>query len=181
MNNADLHQMPATLKGYSIRPLRPVDALDLEWEGEYTHFRRVYARAFERAAAGRAVLWGLEDAGGELVGQLFVLLHNEKDPQMADGSLAAFIHSFRIRPQHRNRGLGTQLLRLAEADLLERGFRFVSLNVAQDNPAAMRLYLRLGYRTLHVISGEWSYLDHEGALRQLYEPGWRMGKELSRG
>lgn len=178
MSSADLHQLPAALEGYTIRPLRSEDALALEWEGEFTHFRRVYARAFERARAGRAVLWGLEEARGELVGQLFVLLHNEKDPEMADGRLAAFIHSFRIRPQHRNRGLGSRLLSFAEADLLGRGYSFVSLNVAQDNPSAMRLYQRLGYEKMHAITGYWSFQDHEGVLRQLHEPGWRMGKEL---
>jgi ribosomal protein S18 acetylase RimI-like enzyme len=178
MSNIDLSPVPAELDGYSIRPLQRADALALEWEGEYAHFRRIYARAFQRAEVGHAVLWGLDDRQGNLVGQVFVLLHSETDIEVADGAERAFIHSFRIRPAHRNQGLGMRLMRFAEADLLARRFRWVSLNVASDNPAAMRLYQRLGYRQQHAISGYWSYIDHQGVQRQLHEPGWRMGKDL---
>lgn len=178
MSNIDLSATPAELDGYTIRPLQPADAIALEWEGEYTQFRRIYARAFRRAEKGEAALWGLDDQQGNLVGQVFVLLYNETDLEVADGAERAFVHSFRIRPAHRDRGLGTRLMRFAEADLITRRFRRVSLNVASDNPAAMRLYQRLGYRQLHTISGYWSYIDHQGVQRQLHEPGWRMGKDL---
>lgn len=172
---------PELTPGYRVRALLPEDARALEWEGEYIHFRRVYALAFERAAAGRAALWGLETADGELVGQVFVLLAAETDPELADGQARAFIHSFRIRPEHRNLGLGTGLLTYAEHDLEQRGFHWVTLNVAEDNPAAMRLYRRLGYWPLQRISGHWNFVDHEGRPRQMHEPGWRMGKEIGSG
>lgn len=177
MSNASpsLLALPA---GYSIRPLQPPDAPALEWEGEFAHFRRVYAVAFERARAGNAALWGVTDADEKLVGQLFVLLNSENDPQTADGRQRAFIHSFRVRPEHRNRGLGSRLLQYAEADLRERGFAWVALNVAEDNPAALRLYQRHGYSELHRVSGYWSFIDHEGQERHLHEPGWRVGKAL---
>jgi ribosomal protein S18 acetylase RimI-like enzyme len=163
---------------FSIRALEARDLPGLEWEGEYTHFRRVYARAYERAQAGNAALWLLEDEDARLVGQVFVLLRNEYDPQLADGVQLAFIHSFRVRPECRNAGLGTQLMHHAEADLRRRGFRQVALNVARDNEGALRLYQRLGYRTLHPISGYWSFIDHLGQERQLHEPGWRLAKDL---
>lgn len=169
---------PELAPGYRVRSLLPVDARALEWEGEYVHFRRVYALAFERAAAGRAVLWGLESEDGKLVGQVFVLLAAETDPEIADGYGRAFIHSFRVRPEHRNLGLGTSLLAHAEQDLAQRGFHWVTLNVAEDNPAALRLYRRLGYQPLQRISGYWSFVDHKGQPRQMHEPGWRLGKEI---
>ncbi|MBX3002702.1 MAG: GNAT family N-acetyltransferase [Anaerolineales bacterium] len=180
MNNTEAHA-PALPAGYRIRALGPQDALALEWEGEYSHYRRLYALALSRAAAGQAQLWGAVDAHDALVGQVFVLLYAENDLVSADGHSCAFIHSFRVRPQHRNGGLGTGLMQHAEADLRQRGFGFVTLNVADDNPAAMRLYRRLGYQPLQPISGYWSFVDHEGVQRYRHEPGWRMGKQLVSG
>lgn len=178
MSNAEAQQI-ALPAGYSIRPLLPADAPALEWDGEFSHFRRVYAVAFQRAEAGNASLWGVEAAGGQLVGQLFVLLNSENDPQTADGRQRSFIHSFRIQPQHRNRGLGSGLLRQAEADLRARGFTWVALNVAEDNPGAIRLYQRHGYSEQHRVTGYWSFVDHEGRERHIHEPGWRMGKKIA--
>lgn len=175
MSTPEAVQLPL---GYRVRVLKPDDAHALEWGGEYIHFRHLYAQAFERAAAGHSILWGIEDAQNQLVGQVFVLLVAEHDPLSADGSRRAFIHSFRVRPEHRNLGLGSCLLTHAEQDLLARGFRWVTLNVAEDNPGAMRLYERLGYRPLQRVSGHWSFIDHEGRQRHMHEPGWRMGKEL---
>lgn len=162
----------------SIRALREADLPALEWEGEFAHFRRVYARAFERQLAGHAALWVAENETRRIVGQVFVLLNNQYDPQLADGRSRAFIHSFRVRPECRKLGLGTRLMHHAEADLRTRGFTWVALNVARENNGALRLYERLGYRQLHAISGYWSFIDHLGQERQLHEPGWRLGKDL---
>ena len=165
-----------------VRHLRRGDLSALEWEGEYTHFRRVYAFAYERARRGRAVLWVAEaDEGqgsGQLLGQLFVLLHSEANEELADGRNSAFIHSFRVRPERRGRGLGSQLLYIAEQDLMERGFRRVYLNVARENWRAVKLYERKGYQRIGKDPGIWSYVDHRGRQRHVHEPSWRMHKDL---
>lgn len=179
MNKPETAQTHIGVPGYYIRPLGRADAEAIEWDGEFSHFRRLYTRSFERAESGQAVLWGVDDPQGNLVGQVFVLLLNDVDPQLADGRRRAFIHSFRVRPLHRNRGLGGWLLGFAEEDLQARGFCWVSLNVARDNPGAQRLYERLGYRKRQAVSGYWSYTDHQGVQRQLHEPGWRMEKQLA--
>lgn len=178
MDSADVLIQEKPRGDFSLRPLRASDLPALEWEGEFTHFRRVYARAYERALAGHAALWVADDEAGRMVGQVFVLLYNAYDPQLADGHSRAFIHSFRVRPDQRNQGLGTRLMQHAEADLRARGFSRVALNVARDNPGALRLYERLGYRQLHPVSGYWSFIDHLGKERQLHEPGWRLGKDF---
>lgn len=178
MSNIDALDASLGLAGVKIRALTGDDLLALEWEGEFKHFRRVYARAYERASAGQAALWLMESEDSKVIGQVFVLLHNEADPQLADGKQRAFVHSFRVRPEYRNAGLGTRLMKHAEADLERRGFNWVALNVAGDNEGGLRLYQRLGYRRLHPISGYWTFIDHEGRERHLHEPGWRMGKEL---
>src|SRR3990172_1138051 len=160
MSSADVTISPSLLEKISIRQVAQTDLPALEWEGAYIHFRRVYARAFQRARLGNALLWVVERDPGVLIAQLFVLLKSESDPPIADGHQRAFIHSFRVRPQYRRRGLGACLLKHTEQDLLDRGYRWAYLHVADDNPAASRFYERSGYRRVSTIEGDWSYEDH---------------------
>ena len=50
-----------------------------------------------------------------------------------------------VLPNHRNRGIGTQLVVHAETHLRDRGFTRVALSVGEENKNARRLYERLGY------------------------------------
>src|SRR5690606_20085317 len=113
-----------------IRPVAAVDLPTLEWEGEYVHFRRVYAQVFLRCQTGKSLMWLAEQADQPALGQVFVQLASEADPSAADGRWRAYIHAFRVRPAWRGRGLGSQLLAHAEADLLQRGYGQVCLQVA---------------------------------------------------
>jgi len=45
------------LERVNIRHLTKKDLPALEWEGEYQHYRQVYANAYTRITGGRAVLW----------------------------------------------------------------------------------------------------------------------------
>lgn len=166
------------LQQIQIRAVAAVDLHSLEWEGSYVHFRQVYAAAFKRSERGQAALWVAKDLAGLQVGQIFVMLKSDFDFEIADGRERAFIHSFRVRPEHRGRGLGSYMLAFAEEDLRRRGFSIVSLNVANDNPGALRLYERNEYRRAFPVSGDWSYIDHLGQERHVHEPGWRMVKNL---
>ncbi len=65
-----------------------------------------------------------------------------------------------------------------ENELRRRRFLRVTLNVAQDNPDARRLYENLEYVTVGVDPGRWSYLDHYGNQHEVNEPAWRMEKFL---
>lgn len=60
------------------------------------------------------------------------------------GSL--YISAVALYPNHRNQGLGTQLLSAAMAQAREQGLPKLSLICFERNEAAMRLYRRLGYR-----------------------------------
>jgi ribosomal protein S18 acetylase RimI-like enzyme len=178
MDSTETKAATTWLDQIGIRHLRPNELAALEWDGAYAHFRRVYARALQRAQNGMAVLWVAEGEAQRLIGQVFVLLNSEFDPQLANGEDRAFIHSFRVRPEFRSRGLGTRLLQKAEADLVARNFKIAGLNVAEDNVAALRFYERHGYRQVTKVSGEWSYTDHLGVERDVKEPGWRLIKNL---
>jgi ribosomal protein S18 acetylase RimI-like enzyme len=151
----------------------------LEWQGEYAHFRRLFADAFQQVAQGRAILWIAEVQNSSLVGQLFVSLTSHRS-DLADGVTRAYLFGFRVRPAYRSLGVGTAMMRTAEADLLERGFRQLTLNVGQDNVAALKFYERLGYHVIGPDPGRWSYIDDHGVRVDVVEPAWRMLKDLLR-
>lgn len=179
MNIAELAALPDGLSSITLRLATSADLPALEWEGAFTHFRRVYARVFERAQRNEALMWVAEGEPRMLLAQLFVLLLSESDPTVADGRQRAFVHSFRVRPELRGRGLGSRLLAHAEADLHQRGYQWVYLHVARDNADALRLYERQGYRRISPVDGDWEYEDHLGQWHRVHEPGWRLVKNLN--
>jgi ribosomal protein S18 acetylase RimI-like enzyme len=160
-----------------LRHVRQEDLPALEWEGEYKHFRRLFADAFKRSQRGESVLWIAELPERGVIGQLFIQLDGIHSG-LADGYNRAYIYGFRVRPEFRGEGVGSLLLTNAEADLQKRGFRTVVLNVGRDNPGARRLYERYGYQVVAAEPGVWSYLDDRGRLRQVNEPAWRMEKQI---
>lgn len=160
-----------------IRQANKDDLPGLEWNGEYIHFRRLYADTYLLVEQSKAVMWIAEEDGSGLIGQCFVSLKGNR-PELADGILRAYIYGFRIQPQFRNQGTGTRMMHIIEDDLRERGFRQVTLNVGQDNLDARRFYNRLGYLITGSDPGRWSYLDDKGKRRDVVEPAWRMVKDL---
>lgn len=160
-----------------IRVVQEQDLPGLEWDGEYTHFRRLYADAFERARLGRSVLWIAELPGKGVIGQVFIQLICDR-PELADGIQRAYLYAFRVRREYRSQGLGTRIMDVVEADLKHRGFRWVTLNVARENLRARKLYERQGYWVVAPEPGQWSYPDEKGVWHTVEEPAWRMEKTL---
>ncbi len=160
-----------------IRHATRDDLSGLEWDGQFTHFRRLFAQAFHRAEEDEAVLWVAELPPTGLIGQLFVQLESHQT-ELADGSSRAYIYSFRVQPPYRGTGIGTMLMQTAEIDLRKRGYHRITLNVGRNNPDARRLYKRFGYIVVADEPGRWSYIDHSGHRRHVNEPSWRMEKEL---
>jgi ribosomal protein S18 acetylase RimI-like enzyme len=56
-----------------------------------------------------------------------------------------YVNVLAAYPEHRNRGLGTRLLNLAETLARDAGLEALSIIVAGDNTGARRLYQRTGY------------------------------------
>ena len=160
-----------------IRHLQQKDLFALEWDGEFTHFRRVYAEAYERMLSGLSVLWVAELAGAGIIGQVFIQLTCDR-PELADGAQRAYLYSFRVRTPYRSGGLGSRIMQTVENDLRSRRFTSVTLNVARDNYRAMQLYQRRGFRIVAPEPGAWSYQDENGIWRSVEEPAWRMEKHL---
>lgn len=160
-----------------VRPACKADLPDLEWEGELTHFRRVYADAYRRQEQGLTLIWIAVLPGIGLIGQVFIQFICDRH-ELADGKQRAYLYSFRVRPQYRGRGVGTRVMQVVENDLRERGFTRITLNVAKDNPRARQLYERLGYARVAHEPGVWSYPDEKGIWHTVEEPAWRMEKNL---
>jgi ribosomal protein S18 acetylase RimI-like enzyme len=160
-----------------IRQAKKDDLPSLEWNGEYTHYRRLYADAYLLAQQGKAIIWIAEMNGNGLVGQCFVSLKGSR-LELADGVNRAYIYGFRVQALYRNQGIGTRMMYTIEDDLKVRGFRQVTLNVGQDNQAAHRFYERLGYQLAGSDPGYWSYIDDKGKRRDVHEPAWRLVKAL---
>ena len=161
-----------------IRHPTQADLLALEWNGMYTHFRRLYQEIYDSSLRGEAILWILELPEAGVIGQLFVQLISSRK-ELADGSQRAYIYAFRIQPDYRGYGLGGRLLSAVENDLRERNFRIAVLNVARDNEAARLFYHRRGYEVVAAEPGQWSYLDNLGRRCWVDEPAWRMEKMLT--
>ena len=167
------------MKPVIIRQVKKDDLIDLEWGGEYTHFRRLYADTFSMVEQGKAIIWIAESDGAGLIGQCFVSLRGNR-PELADGLIRAYVYGFRVRPEYRNQGIGARIMCTLEEDLWKRGFRQVTLNVGKDNPDARRFYDRLDYDIIGDDPGRWSYIDDKGKRRDMHEPAWRMMKNLSK-
>jgi ribosomal protein S18 acetylase RimI-like enzyme len=63
------------------------------------------------------------------------------------------IESLAVLPEHRGRGLGTELLDRLERELREQGVADVVIGVLPGNEGAVRMYERRGYRPA------WMYLS----------------------
>lgn len=160
-----------------IRLVTETDLVRLEWEGEFKKYRRMYAGLYRSMLTGTTLMWLIENPQGEVIGQAFVMLKSS-EREAADGNSRAYLFAFRVRPVWRNQGIGTRMMAHIERDLQRRGFSYVTLNVAKDNPGARRLYERLGYKVTGSKPGVWSFRDDEGNLQNMVEPAWRMMKGL---
>jgi ribosomal protein S18 acetylase RimI-like enzyme len=152
------------------------DLPKLEWYGQYLHFRRLFQRTFEEQTAGRRLML-LADVNGWPVGQVFVQLESY-DNLFMDMRKRAYLYSLRVMEAFQHKGIGTALIREAEAILVERRYDSVSIAAAKDNPGARRLYERLGFRVFAEDTGRWHYVDHEGHTRYVTEPCWLLEKQL---
>ena len=80
-------------------------------------------------------------AGAEIVG--FIIAQIDYD----DGEYGHII-TLNVAPDYRKKGVATKLLLEVEGYLKQRGVNECRLEVREDNHAAIKLYHKLGYRTV---------------------------------
>ena len=68
------------------------------------------------------------------------------------GSTVCWIEDVFVREDMRCQGIASAAIALAEAILKERGVKGVSMDVVPDNLPALRLYHRLGYDRLSIVT-----------------------------
>jgi len=173
-------EVKINLSGLLIRQVEKADLPALEWGNAYLKYRRMFASLYRNAQTGKTLMWIIETPQHEIIGQAFVMLKSS-ERNAADGTSRAYIFALRVKTAWRNMGIGTHLMHFVEDDLCNRGYKYVTLNVAKDNPDALRLYERLGYQITGSRPGIWSYKDHEGKVQYVEEPAWRMRKRLGLG
>ena len=151
------------------------DLPKLEWYGQFTHFRNLFRRTFREQQQGHRLML-IADCNDFPIGQVFVQL-NEGEFRF-DHQKRAYLYSLRVMEMFRGKGLGTWLMREAEAMVASAGYHWITIAAAKDNPAARKLYERMGYRVFAEDSGDWSFLDHRGIVQYVHEPCWVLEKRL---
>jgi GNAT superfamily N-acetyltransferase len=151
----------------------------LEWYGQYTHFRRVFAKTFREQQLGSRVML-VADLNGFPVGQIFILLHvNQARGNMYPrAACRGYLYSLRVMDHLQGMGIGTRLIQEAEKILKHRGLQWAIISVAKNNSRARQLYERLGYRVYTESPGDWQYVNHLGKIIKMHEPSWMLEKRL---
>jgi len=152
---------------------RETDLEDIEWEGEYTRFRRIYADVYQKSLRHQAIMWLVKTNKGEMIGQVFVQLPKKK-------KTAAYLHAFRVKKEYRGLGIGTILMERVEIEVKRLGYSEINLNVSFDNPKALKLYQFRGYRIFGNTPEFWQYHDENNVLQEVREPSWRLEKKLKK-
>jgi ribosomal protein S18 acetylase RimI-like enzyme len=159
-----------------IRPIRETELAALEWDGAYTRYRKVFQQTYEDAVRGQRIML-VAVASARMVGQVFVQL-SSTEQRYADGYSRGYLYSLRVRPEWQAQGIGTRLVKAAEATLRARGFTTAVIAAGKDNPRARQLYERLGFRTFADDPGVWYFQDVNGMQQSVAEPCWVMQKRL---
>jgi ribosomal protein S18 acetylase RimI-like enzyme len=159
-----------------IRKATELDLPALEWDGEYIQFRRIYQAAMKEAIKGRRVIL-VAETENRLIGQIFINFHSTWRNTVI-GLRTGYLHSFRVKPEFRNRGVGQSLIQTAESLLIANGFRRVVISVAKNNEGALRLYQNLGYKIFREDPGQWSFMDHLNQIQHISEPAFILRRTL---
>jgi ribosomal protein S18 acetylase RimI-like enzyme len=156
-----------------IRPCREEDLPKLEWFGLFTEHRELIRNAFERQRRGEIVmLQAVTEANAFPIAQVWI------DFERKRAASTGLLWALRVIECYQRMGIGTRLLRAAEAELRHRGYRCVEIGAERDNPDARRLYERLGYRVVGVDQHSYSYTTPWGEQRRVPVDEWILHKDL---
>jgi ribosomal protein S18 acetylase RimI-like enzyme len=160
----------------TIRLCREDDLPKLEWYGQHSQFRQVFARTFREQTQGQRLML-VADCKGFPIGQVFVQL-DSKEKQIATRNQRAYLYSLRVMEMFRGMGIGSSLIDEAETNALRLGYRWTTIAAAKQNAAAIRLYNRKGYKVFAEDARRWSYVDAQGETQYQDEPCWLMQKKI---
>jgi ribosomal protein S18 acetylase RimI-like enzyme len=160
----------------SIRHAVEADLLLLEWSEEMWRYRALFRNAFEDASQGRRIML-IADVNQFPVGRLNVQLI-AGNIRYADGLSRGYLYSLSVMTPFQGQGLGTQLIRTAESELVARGFEWATIAVATENRRARQLYERQGYRVFREDDSHWTFDDPDGREHTVHEACYALEKRL---
>lgn len=137
---------PITLP-LTVRDLDFDDLQDLAWSGSPEHLKAI-AEALEAALAGEVAMLAIQLPNGNLVANGGVDFR--KDPTKGEPWMLS------VHEAWQSLGLGTLLIGALEDKIREQGRPIARIGVEHDNPRALALYRRLGYREVDTELDGWS-------------------------
>ena len=165
------------LAGVTIRLLKEEDLPELEWNGEYTRYRKVYREVYRNLQNGISLPYVAETESDGIIGQVF-LTRKEPNPSYSPRSKYFFLSSFRIKPQFRGKGLGSRLMQICFRDVRSHKLRDIFLNCASDNNRARRFYEKHGFRIIRLDEGNWTFINDEGLVVTEKQSAYLMRRTL---
>jgi len=95
------------------------------------------------------------ERGGDILS--VVVINEDQDGEYAQGDWrcggrAAVIHRLCVHPRFQHQGVAAETMRRAERLIAERGCDCIRFDAFTQNPYALRLYERLGYRRAGEVS-----------------------------
>lgn len=156
----------------TVRPARAADLPLLEWHGQHTPHREIIANAFRMQENGTGVLL-LTEVNGFPAGQICVDFLRKRHLGRAT------LWALRVFPPFRGTGLGTRLMRAAEAVVAGRGGGIAELGVDRDNAGVLPFYDRLGYRACGTERGHFAYRPPDGPLVRVAIDQWLLHKRIA--
>jgi ribosomal protein S18 acetylase RimI-like enzyme len=150
----------------SVRKYQPADFRRL-LEIDHSCFVEGIAYTEEELRYFLAVPTAISLVGAEGEKILGFLVADRFRPRRASRSVGKII-TIDVAPEAQHSGMGSLLMKAAEAELKQTGCDYVSLEVAVDNDPALKFYKKHGYSVLKVLPRY--YLDSIDGLL--------MGKKL---
>ncbi|MFN8443509.1 MAG: GNAT family N-acetyltransferase [Caldilineaceae bacterium] len=165
-----------------IGPATPADIAEMaaifpDWGARHKHEER-----WQQQEQGKAV-YLIARQQGHPVAHAYLKWQGAGDPHVVERRTIPCpdIEDLFVLGDWRSQGVGTALIHAAEEQVLAQGFQHIGLSVGIENPAARRLYERLGYQDAGF--GEYTehgtYLDAQGQSRVWEERCVYLMKELT--
>lgn len=123
-------------RAYQTGDLDALYALDIVCFAETFRFSRRLLKMLAEAGDARTIV---AEEDGAIAG--FVIVQMER----WDTERVAYIMTLDVAPDHRRRGLASQLMQRAEEAAREAGVDSLALHVWVENEGALRFYERMGY------------------------------------
>ncbi len=136
--------------GIVVRPAREEDTpalVALAGEGLPLASADARARMIERALADGLHELLVAKASEEIVGFIEWLLAYD----VAEGAPIAYVLALYVRPDWRQKGVGTALFKAVMSRAKARGASEIHASVVAENEAAVRLYRRCGFTRVYLL------------------------------